>query len=141
MKSRFLLLALILLICSCRRKQGCIDRLASNYDAGARKEGVCFYEGRFVLWADQANIDKYKGEMLLYYINGNLVKSDSGMKPASGNPECDAPEGLTFKHDMGTNTTQNISYRIARSSNAQVITDSSLTLRAGYCVPQKVIFR
>jgi len=136
-----LLVTIFLLSVSCQRKKGCIDRLASNYDSHAKKESVCFYEGRFVLWTDQANLDKYKGETLLYYLNEELAATDSLMKAATENPECDAAEGLTFRHDLGANTTGSLHYKVTRKINNQVIADSSLTLEGGYCVAQKMVFR
>jgi hypothetical protein len=130
---------IIICLCSCHRKKGCIDRLARNYDSSAKKEATCFYDGRVVFWVDLTSGGSIASEALDYYLNDQFIKKDSGLVAQSAEPDCTAANTVSLSFDLGTSTSETVRYKIIRHKTNGVACDSSVLLRAGYCVPQQLV--
>src|SRR4051812_13871399 len=111
-KIRILLLVSALISIHACQKKGCIDRLARNYDSSAKKETACYYDGRIVFWVDNATAASFNGQVLEYYLNDKLVKTDSVLQGYFQDPECDEPKAHTFTQDLGSDTELPVRYRV-----------------------------
>jgi hypothetical protein len=120
------------------KKKGCLDRLASNYDSEAKKEATCYYDGRFVLYVDEASAARYKNIVLDFYLDNERVATDSALTGVAGKIDCDDARGKTFTRSLGENTSGRVHYKVMDRKQLKTLADSSINLYGGYCVSQKM---
>ena len=90
---------------------------------------------------DLASGGSLAAEPLDYYLDDQFVKRDSGLVAQSVEPDCSAANTVSLSFDLGTGTSETVSYKIIRHKTNAVVCDSSVLLRAGYCVPQQLVLQ
>ncbi len=122
------------------QKKGCIDRLARNYDSSAKREAACYYDGKLTLWVDNESAAKHQSKMLNWYLDNELVLTDSTLQ-GTVVPLCEDPKGRLFVRDLGTNTSGTVSCRVVQRDQNLTIADTVVNLFGGYCVTQQIILK
>src|SRR6476469_7047497 len=110
-------------IFSCKPKEGCLDRLARNFDVEAKKSATCLYDGRVVLYNGTDGTNAYANTLLGYYFNGQLMLVDGNLPQSAYEPLCDDPVGKTFVIDLGESTASVVRYQIKVQATKAVVAD------------------
>ena len=142
--SYILLLLLLISIVGCRKRVGCTDKDATNYQPEAEKDcDCCVYEGSFWLWysKDSKTRLQSKGITALYVtIDGQNKGKWAITKSTYGCPQgTDCGSGVTYVLPLGHSRTKAISWSISDDKGRVMISESD-TLEVGYTVQVELTY-
>ena len=109
-----LLVASTMTLTSCK-KEGCINKDATNFDAEADEDnGSCKFEGKVVTWwskntSNEGQKDNVKS--IKVYLDGVLTHDESINLYWTSAPDCGQSGAFTKTFDMGSSTSKSVSYR------------------------------
>ncbi|MFK8045307.1 MAG: hypothetical protein AB8B72_07420 [Crocinitomicaceae bacterium] len=144
MKYFFTLAILSLLFTSCK-KEGCTDSLAINHDKEAEKDdNSCMYDASVIFWINAAgstNFDNSWIDKLKIYIDDVKIGEMTTNSSQLDVPECNTV-GITYFSELGSNSTKSINYKITYDAfgppgedNETTYSEGSLQMKGGFCTP------
>ncbi|MDB4090926.1 hypothetical protein N9528_01210 [Crocinitomicaceae bacterium] len=106
---------LSIVISSCK-KEGCTDANAINYNVDAKKDnGNCTYEGTVVMWFGEATstfLVNDNATSLTYYVDGQIVGSESTSVYWTSAPDCGQNSSITITKDLANATNKSYTYSV-----------------------------
>ena len=107
-----LLVACFALTFTSCKKEGCTDLDALNYSSSADTDnGTCSFEGDVVIWFGESTSNFLVGDdaqVLTYYVDGQVVGSESTSIYWTGAPDCGQNSSITVTKSLGN--AKNMSY-------------------------------
>jgi hypothetical protein len=130
-----------LLLISCG-KEGCTDKVATNFDSKAKKDNnTCAYSAKAVMWfnqasSDQASSDEFKKRGVNHldiYLNNILTTTIPTSTFFSSAPDCETGGAGIIEKSLGNTKSQNFRF-IAKDPFGFIIYDNVLEMKAGACM-------
>ncbi len=123
----------IIAFTGCKKKEGCIDQLATNYcDDCKTDDESCEYDGSAVFYYRKTAADSLQANNFLilnFYVNGEVGNVNSASWIAADYwtiaPSCDDENSITFNKNLGNVKTKSYSYSVKGYKYNE--TDSSIT--------------
>lgn len=130
-----LLLGISILFTNCKKKTGCTDAVAYNYDSEAKKDdGSCTYKGSIVFWHTQTTYySLLPTTNLNYYVDGTLIGTSATSVYSSTAPSCGQSGTVSSEIDLGTSKSKNVSYVVKAVTTGIEKFSGSVTLQANSC--------
>jgi hypothetical protein len=102
---------------ACKKKEGCMDAKATNYDEDAKKDcNCCTYEGEVVFWVNQTSASYIStpglATTLNYYVDGQFVGSTSASQYWTSAPNCGQNGSMTITKNLGESKSKAYSYSV-----------------------------
>jgi hypothetical protein len=119
MKTKFIFLSVIVALSttlsSCK-KEGCIDKDATNYSSEAKKDdGSCNFEGRVVLWYGQTTSTELQNDgatSLTFYVDGQVVGSTATSVYWTTGPDCGKNGSITITKGLSNAKNKSYTYSV-----------------------------
>ena len=92
-----LIILAVLVVNGCKKKTGCTDSSATNFDGSAQKDdGSCTYKGNVVFWNDVASSLGIVTVVMADNTSGNITVDETSA------PSCNASGCFTYTNKPGT---------------------------------------
>lgn len=113
---KVLLLLIPFLFMACKKKEGCTDLDAIDYDAEAQiDDQSCSYKGSAVFWFNESTSNNLEGTgavFLLYFRDENLLGSRSTNDYVANMPDCGDDKSFTINSSFGPEKSLERTYRV-----------------------------
>ncbi len=131
-----LLLSVAALLLGGCKKEGCRDKLASNYDGAVEEDdGSCIYESKLQFWLDEsanAGLTANGSDYLYFYLDDELLGSTTTTTYYDTVPDCDLEIPSQFTIDMVANKAKISSFKI-RDEADSIFWSGTINLFAADC--------
>jgi hypothetical protein len=136
------LFALTSVLSSCKKQEGCTDKLATNYSIDAEEDdGTCVFQGSALFWYDEATAVAMLNagiSSLTYYVDGVLIGSTASSQYWTSAPDCGVNSSITAEKSLGFVKSKPFPYVVKDNFN-NVIWQGDLNIDAGGCFKLQLI--
>lgn len=134
---------LFITLFSCKKKEGCTDADATNYDETAKiDDASCLYKGSLVLWY-QAGVFTGLASTgvtnLSVYVNGQFAMQHPVGGYNSSAPACGTENTMTVEVDLGKNKSGTYPFEVYDQNN-NLLWSGNITVTGNTCVSQELVW-
>lgn len=131
---------------SCKKDnkiKGCTDIDSKDYSSTAEEnDGSCTYEGKYVIWYDQAaskGLVTDGSTFLIYYIDGEAVDTTATIVYWTEAPECGVSGSITITEDLGKVKTKAYKFSVKDQSGTEYL-NTSINFEANTCTQFQLVW-
>ena len=137
----FILLLFVLGTAGCKKKEGCTDVSAINYDKEAEKnDGSCQFEGNLVMWFnfDSAQYFEDDGTATLdFYVDDEYQGTLSVGDYRLSEPLCGDSKAITYTTTFGATSYKTVTYDVYYD-NGYKVSSGWIDVKAKQCIKLEI---
>lgn len=136
-------LSLLLAFTSCKKKEGCTDQNATNYDESAKiDDQSCVYKGSLLLWYKAgvfSGLASTGVTNLNLYVNGQFAMQHPVGGYNNTAPDCGTQNTMTVEVDLGKNKSGNYPFEVY-DQNDNLLWSGDITVTGNTCTSKELIW-